>query len=328
MTGPRLTLALEAGALGDELPARIAVFGPRAGHDLSALPMERLHLVQGFKPDHDAFAAAGYDVGLAPEGRYGAALVCLPRAKEAARVLIAEARDVTDGPVLVDGQKEDGIDSLLKTCRARGEIGGPVAKAHGKLFWITGGDFADWRASPPREIAGGFVTVPGVFSADGPDPGSAALAAALPEKLPHSVVDLGAGWGYLSRAILARRGVEELHLVEADAAALDCARTNVTDPRAVFHWADATRFGPENAFDGVVTNPPFHQGRAADPGLGRAFIEAAHRLLKPSGRLWLAANRHLPYERALRERFGELKEIGAAPGFKLYEAAKPRRGGR
>jgi 16S rRNA (guanine1207-N2)-methyltransferase len=43
-----------------------------------------------------------------------------------------------------------------------------------------------------------MVTRPGVFSADGPDPASQALAAHLPEKLPTRMVDLGAGWGWLS----------------------------------------------------------------------------------------------------------------------------------
>mgnify|MGYP006896058370 CR=1 FL=1 len=33
------------------------------------------------------------------------------------------------------------------------------------------------------EVAPGFVTLPGVFSADGPDPGSVALAAALPAEV-------------------------------------------------------------------------------------------------------------------------------------------------
>jgi 16S rRNA (guanine1207-N2)-methyltransferase len=52
-----------------------------------------------------------------------------------------------------------------------------------------------------------------------------------------------------------------------------------------------------------VTNPPFHVVRAADPGLGRAFVEAARGMLGPRGDLWLVANRHLPYEGALRAAF-------------------------
>ena len=43
------------------------------------------------------------------------------------------------------------------------------------------------------------------------------------------VVDLGAGWGWLAAQVLKREGVEAVHLVEADAEALDCARLNLRD---------------------------------------------------------------------------------------------------
>ena len=83
--------------------------------------------------------------------------------------------------------------------------------------------------------------------------------------------------------MLKRPGVSELHLVEAEADALACARRNVADPRAAFHWADATRFHPGRAMDFVVMNPPFHGGRAADPALGAAFIRQAAAILQPAG---------------------------------------------
>jgi 16S rRNA (guanine1207-N2)-methyltransferase len=70
-------------------------------------------------------------------------------------------------------------------------------------------------------------------------------------------------------------------------------------------------------------NPPFHAGRAADPGLGRAMIEAAARALSPQGQLWLVANRHLPYEAALAELFRQVEEIGGDGGFKLLRAGLP-----
>jgi 16S rRNA (guanine1207-N2)-methyltransferase len=152
-----------------------------------------------------------------------------------------------------------------------------------------------------------------------------ALAKALPARLGPRVADLGAGWGFLSRAILEREGVAELHLVEADHAALECAQRNITDPRARFHWADATAFKPDAAVDTVVTNPPFHVSRAADPSLGRAFIEAARRILTPRGELWLVANRHLPYEKALRDAFREVTETGEDPSFKVFHASHPLR---
>lgn len=332
MRSTRLSLALDTGALVLPPDGPVAVFRPQAGDDLAPLGRDRVRVITGFKPDHDAFAAQGFACATAPEGRYAAAIVCLPRARAEARGLIAKAAaHLPEGaPLAVDGQKTDGIDSALSDLRKLAPVGEALAKAHGKLAvmhapppWVL----AAWEAQPTL-LPGGFKTWPGVFSADGVDPASALLAAALPQKLPRRVADLGAGWGYLSREVLTRDGVEELHLVEADAAALACARENVTDPRAVFHWADATapktaaQIGPVGA---VVMNPPFHSGRTADLALGLAFIRAAAGMLTTSGTLWMVANRHLPYDVLLRERFREVEEIGGDSRFRLIRAARPVR---
>ena len=150
-------------------------------------------------------------------------------------------------------------------------------------------------------------------------------AAALPNDLPPLVGDLGAGWGYLSRAILARPGVRCLDVVEAERVALDCARVNLPDTRAAFHWADATRFRPDRPWGAVVMNPPFHIGREADPGLGYAFLHAAHSGLAPTGVLWMVANRHLPYDKTLHELFRDVTEVSRDPAFRVIRAAYPVR---
>jgi len=331
MSPSRLTLAL---ADGDAVPAAgpVLVIGPPARADLSAVPRDRALIVQPMRPDHDAWAARGWHV--APELpetlAASAAIVFLPRARAAgrARIAAAVAAVVPGAPVWIDGQKTDGVEPMLRELRQRVELGEALSKAHGKVaaFPARGADaFADWQARP-AEAAPGFVTLPGVFSADGPDPGSAALAAALPARMPGRIADLGAGWGWLAAQVLTRPEVAEMHLVEADHVALDCARRNVADPRARFHWADVTRFRPDAPFDAIVMNPPFHSGREAEPELGLAFIRAAAAMLAPQGRLWMVANRHLPYEAALRQAFRELAEIGGAGGFKLFAAARPHRG--
>jgi 16S rRNA (guanine1207-N2)-methyltransferase len=328
MQPSRLSLALESGAFVLPAEGRICVLRPRAVLDLSALPKDRVVVVQGFRPDHDAFAAQGYATGVAPSGGFAAAVVCIPRSKAEARALVAQAAALVapGGPIAVDGQKTDGIDSLLRDLRAKVALGEALAKAHGKIavFASPGpGALADWAGGAPRRLPEGFVTRPAAFSADGVDPGSAALAAALPGKLPARVADIGAGWGYLAAEALKREGVGEVHLVEAEHDALEAARANIADPRARFHWADATRFTPDARFGAVVMNPPFHSGRAADPGLGRAFIAAAARMLLPSGTLWMVANRHLPYERTLAELFREVVELPGPPAYKLYRATGP-----
>jgi 16S rRNA (guanine1207-N2)-methyltransferase len=329
MPSARLTHALTAGALVLPPDGAIAVFRPPAGTDLSALPKARVRVITGHRGDHDAFAAQGFATAVAPEGPYAAAVVMVPRARALAQALIAAAAAAVPAraPVAVDGARTDGIDSLLKALRGRATIAQALAKAHGRIavFANPGPQaFADWAPPPP---AGGPATAPGSFSADGLDPGSAALAAALPPRLPARVADLGAGWGALGPAILAREGVAELHLVEVEHAALEAARANLGhDRRAVFHWADATRWQPPAPLGAVVMNPPFHAGRPADPGLGRAFIAAAARMLAPAGVLYMVANRHLPYERALADAFREVADLAPpSGGYKLIRAAAPLR---
>lgn len=329
MRSDRLSFALRDGALTLPENGDILVMRPRGDDSLAMLPKARLTIVQGFRPDYDAIVARGYAVFAQrpKDQRFAAVLVCVPRAKAEAQALIAEAvAAAPQGLIIIDGQKTDGIDSLLRDLRKRVPVSEPVSKAHGKLFSFRAdaASFADWAAAP-QQVEGGFQTRPGVFSADGPDAGSALLAAALPQKLPARIVDLGAGWGYLAQAILARPGVKELHLVEAEATALDCARQNITDPRAQFHWADATSFKLDRGADAIVCNPPFHTSRTPDPALGVAFLHAAARLLAPHGTLWLVANRHLPYDRTLASLFREVEEIGADARFRLTRAAKPIR---
>ncbi len=323
----RLNLAVQSGDLVVPAEGRIAVFHPREGHDLSALPQAQVEVIQPFKPDHDDWGAQGFACVASPkaEACYSAAVVFIPRAKPLARLVVAQAVAATEGPVLIDGAKTDGIDSLLKDLKARTSATPAISKAHGKAFCIDGGiDLSDWLIGP-QKIEGGLVTAPGVFSADGIDPASQLLVAALPPKLGAEVADLGAGWGYLATGILTRDSVKTLHLVEADHAALACARQNVPDPRAVFHWGDARSWGQKGTLDAVVMNPPFHSGRAADPQLGQEFIANAARLLRPSGQLWMVANRHLPYEAKLGDVFAQVAEVGGDNRFKILQASRPRR---
>ncbi|WP_296423153.1 methyltransferase [Yoonia sp.] len=323
MSQSRLSTAIQDGLL--TLPAgNIAVLRPSATYDVSSLPRAAVQIVHGFYPDFSAWQNAGYSVAREASG-VAVAIVVVPRAKALARAMLADACAKAD-LVVIDGQRTDGVDSLFKDCRKRlGDLPS-ITKGHGRIFWFAASDvFADWAAPPPEKGAHGFFTAPGVFSDGAVDAGSALLAAALPPKLPGRMADLGAGWGYLAGPVLARDGVKSLDLIEAEAVSLDCAKLNVNDPRVTFHWADATGFTSKTAYDGIVMNPPFHAGRASDPGLGHTFIRAAARLLAPHGKLWMVANRHLPYEAVMNECFRNVDMIGGNGAFKIFHANRPIR---
>lgn len=169
---------------------------------------------------------------------------------------------------------------------------------------------AAWRALiEPSPVANtSFHTCPGIFSAGRIDPGSTLLAEHMPPSLHGRVADLGAGWGFLSHAILTRcPRVSTLDLFEADVRALDLARENLAQKihnlprcRVGFHWHDVSAGLPHpGGYDAIIMNPPFHEGRRTDVPLGESFLAAAAAALRPGGTLIMVANRQLPYEAAL-----------------------------
>ena len=168
----------------------------------------------------------------------------------------------------------------------------------------------------------GLWSQPGVFSWNRIDPGSALLAESLPA-LAGRGADLGCGAGALSIVALASPDVSQMNLIDIDRRAIEAARRNIKDARARFFWADARQ---ENAdlkeLDFLVMNPPFHDGGAEDQSLGKAFILRASKMLRKGGALWLTANRHLPYEAALKPMFREIAPIIETGGYKIFVARK------
>jgi 16S rRNA (guanine1207-N2)-methyltransferase len=157
---------------------------------------------------------------------------------------------------------------------------GPVhnlSKHHCRVFWATLREetlnrtlLEEWlQLDAPRPIADGrFVSRPGVFAWDRIDAASELLVAHLPNDLTGRVADLGAGFGYLSAEVLARcPRVTSLDLYEADARALELARSNLSNaneaaPKVDYFWHDVTA-GLPHRYDAIVMNPPFSATAAA-----------------------------------------------------------------
>ena len=175
------------------------------------------------------------------------------------------------------------------------------------------------------ETLPGFVSTPGLFCWDKPDKGSELLAQALAEQeLKGPVLDLGAGWGYLCKNLPEEL---ELHLVEADSRGVEACRRNLSGRPATYHWADATEPAtlPANLLNGmhtVITNPPFHTHKQAEPILGGAFVANAHRFLRKGGRFYMVGNVHLGYFKLLETFFQDVKELSRANGFSVFGAVK------
>jgi 16S rRNA (guanine1207-N2)-methyltransferase len=177
--------------------------------------------------------------------------------------------------------------------------------------------------NPGSLVEGRFQTAPGMFSFDRIDAGSRLLADSLPDDIKGAAADFCAGWGFLATELVRRaRTLSALDVYEADFESLEAARVNVVGspdaPR--FFWSDLLKEPAERRYDVIVMNPPFHQDRAADPELGRGLIQAAATALKQGGRLFMVANRRLPYEDTLTASFSRVVEIARDDSFKVFSA--------
>lgn len=309
----------------------------RSGAALGAARGHALICQQSFRPHAEALQRDGFDVVDTVSGEYPLVLLLPPRQRDEARALLATAVQhlMPGGVLLASASNNEGGRSIEADLRRLAGPGHGLAKNHCRTGWvqptresIDGDLLRDWLAlDAPRDILDGrFVSRPGLFAWDRIDTASALLAEAMPADLAGRAADLGAGWGYLSDALLQRcPGIHALDLYEAESRALACARDNLRAHaprvRLGFNWHDVTT-GIASGYDVVVSNPPFHIGRADRPALGQAFIAAASAALRPGGRLLLVANRHLPYEAMLAQGFARWQVLRDARGFKVIEAVR------
>ena len=113
MSVSRLQHACDSGLV--EWPnGPVVAWRPEPG--LRGLPVANLTVVHGNKAQFDAWRAQGVSVETGWTGTAAASFVQIPRSKVYARKLVAEAAAAVSpgGRVVVDGQKTDGIESVVK----------------------------------------------------------------------------------------------------------------------------------------------------------------------------------------------------------------------
>ena len=329
-----LVYPFETGRLPWPKAGRVCVLNAEELPGWQGVPFD---CVQTFKPLADTVGRRSGNCSPempAESGVYDWVLILPPRARAWSRALLAEAVRLAkpDGQILVSASNDEGGKSHAADLKQLlGEVV-ETSKHKCRIAWGTNTPAAatlaaQWRAAAaPKQRADGFWTQAGVFSADGIDPATAMLIAALPSTLKGSVADFGAGAGVIAHHIVSHcPKVTGVSLYEAEARALDMARKNLSDSPVpcTFHWVDVTQ-GLQGRFDVVVSNPPFHAtGKDGLPALGQSFIDVASAHLAPHGELWLVANAHLPYEGVLAQRFRSVETVQAARNYKVIRATGP-----
>jgi 16S rRNA (guanine1207-N2)-methyltransferase len=166
---------------------------------------------------------------------------------------------------------------------------------------------------------------PGVFTWDRLDGGTRALIETLKVDPTDRVLDLGCGHGIVGvvASALAPRGC--VTMVDADIVAVEAAKRTVAANDCTncdVTLADGATDLATDSFDVVAVNPPFHLDRRNDYRTAERFVADAARVLRPGGRLFLVANRFLPYEANVRDVFGEVERAFDDRSYKVLAATK------
>lgn len=337
-----LLSVIETGAVDIPREGPVLVLNAEPGPWLAQMPAERLVLRTSLKPAHDALVAGGYTllpVDSLSLPQAGLTILLAPRQRDYMRALMARALIAAPegGVVLACLPNRLGARTAE---RSLGELAGEtesLSRRKCRAFWTVKAQArldtplatAFIEADAPRQVAPGLWSRPGLFSWDRADPGSELLADTVPEHVKGIGADFGAGNGFLSRELLRHcEGIERMDLYEADYRAIGCIEANLEGMEARYRasWADVLGDDiPQGTYDFIVMNPPFHTGRADNPELGKAFIRSAARALRPSGKLWMVANRHLPYEAEITSWFRSHQIIEDEDGYKIILAEKPSR---
>ncbi|MEZ4465966.1 MAG: methyltransferase [bacterium] len=270
---------------------------------------------------------------LARRGQVDAATVRLPKARAAYLMALhaAASRVRPGGEIYVYGANDEGIRSALGPLQALvPEAHTADIRGHGRVLLALRPaelpglvDTLDgWRRDVDLILPSGtyrWSVWPGLFSKGGLDAATARLLEVMPPPAAgDSVLDFGCGAGVISVELHAAAPDAAYTALDADTLAVEAARRNA--PFATVIASDGLTALGGQRFSRIVSNPPFHQGKAEDFQVMSDLARQAPAHLLPEGSLWVVVPRQVPIEGILGPAFRQVTVHHADGRFQVVEA--------
>lgn len=267
---------------------------------------------------------------------YDQIIIFVPKAKTLLDYILAQCiRLLGIGKsIYLVGEKKAGIERSAKQLQSYGKTIKLDSARHCQLWQLVidklpsekATHLDTWIKHYPIEVNGQTLKIcalPGVFSQDHLDVGTAQLLPYLSEVKSGTTLDFGCGAGVISAVLAKQDSTRKITAVDIDAFALRSteltfAENQLSEQLTTLAITDIQDI--QDKFDVVVSNPPFHQGIKTHYQASENLCQFAKQRLRPQGELWIVANRFLNYPALIETEFGHCVLKDDSKGFKILYA--------
>jgi 16S rRNA (guanine1207-N2)-methyltransferase len=266
--------------------------------------------------------------------RFDSVIVYFPKAKALAPYLfnLAAKHLKLQGQLIVVGENKGGIKSLPKLLPDYFDKAFKADNARHCIVFTSELDreapeikIQDWCSKYPVQTPQGEMTIcnmVGVFSEKKLDEGTKLLLDNLPN-MRGTVLDFGCGAGVIAAALLTAQPKLKLECVDINAMALlSCELTLQANGLEAEVFASDGMAQTTKSYDGIISNPPFHDGLNRLTTIAIDFVKASAENLAKGGMFHIVANRHLPYSDCIAEKFGSVNVGAENSRYKIYSNLK------
>lgn len=242
---------------------------------------------------------------------------------------------LTDAKIILVGEKKGGVQSSPKL--TQGFLQGCQKVDAARHCLVFAGivkpdslnkafDIEDWYKKYQINIDNIELTIaslPGVFSQNKLDVGTALLLNNLPEKMQGKVLDFGCGAGVISSFIGKKFPSTQLSLLDVNALAISSAKKTLEiNDLSGDVFASNSLSKVTEKYQHIVSNPPFHQGTKTSYQATELFLTGIKNHMLPPSDITIVANSFLQYLPIMQQNIGSTKCINNAQGFNIYRSQR------
>ena len=267
-----------------------------------------------------------------PDQTIDQAVIFVPKSKELLSYLLHElaAKMPLGSSIFLVGEKKGGVERAAKQLQPYGKTLKLDSARHCQMWQMVlernthSKTLEDWAQHYTVDTPVGAIEIcalPGVFSQNHLDVGTAVFLPYLQHVTSGKIADFGCGAGVISAYLAKLNPKNRIFALDVDAFALESTRMTFAhnqlapeqlEIKAVNGIEDAPLF-----LHAIVSNPPFHQGIHTDYNASESLCKTARKHLKSGGELWIVANRFLNYPTLIEQSFGQCETKTDQQGFKV-----------